>query len=306
MKSKRLQGIIPPMVTPLTGDDKIDVEGTKRLVEHIVSHGVHALFILGTTGEAQSLSYKCRYDFVELVCRQVGGRVPVLVGITDTSMDESLKMAEKAKACGAFGVVAAAPYYYAPSQQELVEYYTALADRVCLPLYLYNMPSHVKVFLEAKTVKTLSAHPNIVGLKDSSANMTYFETLLYLLRDEEDFALYVGPEELTGECVLMGADGGVNGGANMFPELYVAMYDAAKAGDNAKVRELQKRIMQISTTIYNVGKYGSSYLKGVKCALSLLGICDDYLAYPYQKFRAKERAEIRAALENLGVETVGG
>ena len=201
-------------------------------------------------------------------------------------------------------VVAAPPYYFAPSQQELIEYYTALADALPLPLYLYNMPSHVKVFLEPATVKTLAKHPNIAGLKDSSANMNYFQTLLYHLGDDPEFSLYVGPEELTGESVLLGADGGVNGGANIFPELYVGMYEAAAAHDIARVRELQRRIMQISTTVYTVGKYGSSYLKGVKCALSLLGICDDFLSYPYRKFRAEERTRIREALEALGAKCV--
>ncbi|MBR7168815.1 MAG: dihydrodipicolinate synthase family protein [Alistipes sp.] len=301
---EKIKGIIPPMITPLKGNDELDREGAVRLVEHMIAGGVHAIFILGTTGEAQSLTYKLRYEFVELVLKQVAGRVPVLVGVTDTSLDESVKLAEHAKAYGAVGVVAAAPYYFAASQQELIEYYTALADALCLPLYLYNMPSHVKVFLEAKTVAVLADHPNIVGLKDSSANMNYFETLIYLLGGREDFSLYVGPEELTGECVLMGAEGGVNGGANMFPELYVEMYNAAEAGDLQKVRELQRRIMQISTTIYTVGKYGSSYLKGVKCALSLLGICDDYLSYPYRKFRAEERAKIREALVALGATCV--
>ncbi len=297
---KKIQGIIPPMITPLKGNDELDREGAVRLIEHMLKGGVHALFILGTTGEAQSLTYRLRYEFVELVCKQVAGRVPVLVGVTDTSLDESVKLAEAAARCGAAGVVAAAPYYFAPSQQEMIEYFTALADALPLPLYLYNMPSHVKVFLEAATVKKLAEHPNIVGLKDSSANMNYFETLLYHLGGRDDFALYVGPEELTGECVLMGADGGVNGGANMFPELYVAMYEAAKTGDVVRVRELQRRIMQISVSIYTVGKYGSSYLKGVKCALSLLGICDDYISWPYRHFRAEERAKIREALEALG------
>lgn len=292
-----IKGIIPPMITPLKGNDGLDREGAVRLTEHILTGGVHALFLLGTTGEAQSLTYRLRYEFVELVCKQVAGRVPVLVGVTDTSLDESVKLAAHAAACGAVGVVAAAPYYFAPSQQELIEYYTALADALPLPLYLYNMPSHVKVFLEPATVKTLADHPNIVGLKDSSANMTYFQTLLYYLGDRDDFSLYIGPEELTGESVLLGAEGGVNGGANIFPELYVAMYDAAQAHDIARVRELQRKIMQISTSIYTVGKYGSSYLKGVKCALSLLGICDDYLSYPYRRFRAEERERIRQALE---------
>ncbi|MDE6623606.1 MAG: dihydrodipicolinate synthase family protein [Alistipes sp.] len=302
MQPLKLRGIIPPMITPLKGNDELDREGAIRLTEHILAGGVHALFLLGTTGEAQSLTYELRYEFVELVCRQVAGRVPILVGVTDTSLDESVRMAAHAAKCGAAGVVAAAPYYFAPSQQELVEYYTALADALPLPLYLYNMPSHVKVFLEPATVKTLADHPNIVGLKDSSANMNYFQTLIYHLGERDDFSLYVGPEELTGESVLLGADGGVNGGANIFPELYVAMYDAAASHDVARVRELQRRIMRISTTIYTVGKYGSSYLKGVKCALSLLGICDDYLSYPYRRFRAEERARIREALEVLGAD----
>ena len=276
MHPTKLQGIIPPMITPLKGDDELDREGAVRLTEHLVAGGAHAIFLLGTTGEAQSLTYRLRYEFVELVCRQVAGRVPVLVGVTDTAFIESIRLAEHAAKCGAVGVVAAPPYYFAPSQQELIEYYTALADALPLPLYLYNMPSHVKVFLEPATVKTLANHPNIVGLKDSSANMTYFQTL------------------------LLGADGGVNGGANIFPELYVAMYDAACAHDITRVREIQRRIMQISTSVYTVGKYGSSYLKGVKCALSLLGVCDDYLSYPYRKFRTEERARIRQALEALG------
>lgn len=302
MQTTKLRGIIPPMVTPLRGNDELDREGTVRLTEHLIAGGVHALFLLGTTGEAQSLTYRLRYDFVSLVCRQVAGRVPVLVGITDTAFVESIRLAEHAARSGAAGVVAAPPYYFAPSQQELIEYYTALADALPLPLYLYNMPSHVKVFLEPATVVTLAGHPNIAGLKDSSANMTYFQTLLHHLGGDPGFSLYVGPEELTGECVLMGADGGVNGGANIFPALYVGMYEAACAHDIARVRELQHRIMQISATIYTVGKYGSSYLKGVKCALSLLGICDDYLSYPYRKFRAGERARIRHALEALGAQ----
>ena len=304
MNIPKLRGIIPPMITPLNANDELDREGTVRLTEHILAGGVHALFLLGTTGEAQSLTYRLRYEFVELVCSQVAGRVPVLVGVTDTSFDESLKLASHAATCGAVGVVAAPPYYFAPAQQELIEYYTALADKIPLPLYLYNMPSHVKVFLDPSTVNILADHPNIVGLKDSSANMTYFQTLLYLLGERDDFSLYVGPEELTGECVLMGADGGVNGGANIFPELYVGMYNAACAHDIVGLRTLQRRVMQISTSIYTVGKYGSSYLKGVKCALSLLGVCNDYLSYPYRKFRAEERIRIRRALEALGAKCV--
>ncbi|MBR7169393.1 MAG: dihydrodipicolinate synthase family protein [Alistipes sp.] len=302
---KKIRGIIPPMVTPLIGEEELDREGTTRLIEHMIAGGVHALFLLGSTGEAQSLSYKLRYEFVELVLKQVAGRVPVWVGITDTSMAESLRLAEHAKQCGAEALVAASPYYFAPSQQELIEYFTALADAVPLPLYLYNMPSMVKVFLDPKTVTRLSDHPNIVGLKDSSCNIAYFKTLLHLLGKREDFSLYVGAEQMTGECVLMGGDGGVNGGANMFPELYVEMFRAAETGNIVRMHELQERIMQVATTIYTVGKYDSSAIKGIKSALSLMGICNDHLAQPYRKFERPERQQIREALEALGVQCVG-
>lgn len=294
---ERIKGIIPPAVTPLKGNDELDREGAERLIEHMIAGGVHALFLLGTTGESQSLSYRLRYDYVTQACRQIDGRIPVLVGVSDTSLEESLRLARHAADCGAAGVVATAPYYFAPSQSDLVGYYTALADASPLPVYLYNMPSHVKVFIDASTTVKLADHKNIAGLKDSSANMTYFQTLLHLVGGRDDFSLYMGPEELTGEAVTFGAAGGVNGGANMFPELYVAMYDAAVAGDLAKMKELQQRIMQISTTVYTVG----SYLQGLKCALSLLGLCDGYIAWPYRQFGDEGREKIRRVLtEELG------
>ena len=297
---KRIKGIIPPMVTPLKDEKELDVEGCIRLTEHIVSGGVGGLFILGTTGEAQSLSHSLRSEFVGLVCKQVAGRVPVLVGISDTAIEESLALAEKAWECGAAGVVAAAPYYLAPSQQEMIEYFTELADRVKLPLYLYTMPSCVKVFLEVGTVVKLAGHPNIAGLKDSSANMTYFQKLLYLFRDK-DFALYMGPEEMTAAAVMAGADGGINGGANLCPELYTEMYEAARAHDTEKVNELQQKIMQISTELYGIGKYGSSYLKGLKCALAETGLCSGHIAWPYREFVGPEKVRVRQALLKLGI-----
>lgn len=296
----KLRGIIPPMVTPLLGHDELDREGVANLVGHMIRGGVNGLFILGTTGEAQSLSVRLKRELVELVCSIVGDRVPVLVGVTDTSMTESLELARFAEKRGAAGVVVAPPYYFPMSQVELVEYYTALADASPLPLYMYNMPSHVKAFLEVPTVVQLADHPNIAGLKDSSANMVYFRTLCHILGGRDDFSLYVGPEELTGECVLIGADGGVNGGANLFPELYVSMYKAAVDGNLPAVRRFQERIMAVSRSIYTVGKYGSSYLKGLKCALSLVGICGDYIEWPYRKFLPAERVLVRKALLDLG------
>lgn len=296
---KNLKGIVPPIITPLKDIDTLDVEGLEKLVEHILAGGVSGIFVLGTTGEFSSLSYRLRNELVERVCKQVAGRVPVLVGITDTSIIESENLAKKAADFGASALVAAPPYYYSTGQPELIEYFEKLADRMPLPLYLYNMPMHTKVMIEPKTVLKISESPKVIGLKDSSANMAYFRLLQYTMKNNPDFQLFVGPEEMMADAVVLGANGGVNGGANMFPRLYVDLYHAAVAKDFERIHLLQEKVLAISSAIYTVGKYGSSYLKGLKCALSVMGLCDDYMADPFNRFRKEEREKIEQGLEQL-------
>ncbi len=296
-----LRGIIPPMVTPLLDRDVLDAAGLERLIEHILGGGVHGLFILGTTGEAPSLSYRLRQELIERTCRQVKGRVPVLVGITDTAFVESVRMAGIAAKAGAAAVVLAPPYYFAANQTELLEYLGHLVQQLPLPLFLYNAPSHTKVSFDLETVRRAAEWPGIVGLKDSSANMIYFQRLLSLVLDRPDFTRLIGPEELLGQSVLLGGHGGVSGGANLWPQLYVQLYEAAQGRDLARVAALHDQVMRISSGIYCVGQSGLSYLRGLKCALSLLGICDDFLAEPFQKFGSPERTRIEQVLRDLGL-----
>ena len=297
-----LSGIIPPLVTPLVDNETLDVESLERLIEHLIAGGVHGLFVLGTTGEEQSLSYDVRKQMIKESCRINRGRLPLLACITDTSIVESIKLAKVAADCGADGVVSAPPYYFATGQPELAQFYEELVPQLPLPVFLYNMPSHVKVNFAPDTVRRLAEMEQVVGFKDSSANAVYFQSVMYKVQHRKDFAMLVGPEEITGECVLLGGHGGINGGANMFPELYVGMYHAARNRDIETVLKLQQLIMQISTSIYTVGKHGSSYLKGLKCALSLLGIInDDFVASPVYKFEAPERAKIQEALNALPI-----
>lgn len=197
--------------------------------------------------------------------------------------------------------MAAPPYYFAPGQAELIQYYSDLAARLPLPLFLYNMPSHVKVMIEPQTVLKLSENPNIIGLKDSSANGVYYQKLIHLLKDKPAFTLLVGPEEMMAETVLMGGHGGVNGGANLFPEIYVSLYNAAASKDFDKIPKLQEQVLNISLSLYNIGKYASSYIKGIKTALNLMGVCSDYMSEPFHKFKEAEREVISKELQNLGV-----
>lgn len=288
------------MVTPLNAADELDTAGVEKLVEHLLSADISGIFILGTTGEFSNISYRLRHELIEKVCRQVNGRVKVLVGVADTSMTESINLAHKAADHGADAVVATPPYYYANAQPELVQYFTHLAEKLPLPLFLYNMPVHTKVMIEPATVRQIAGQSkNVIGLKDSSANMTYLRLVQYAMKDHPDFPLFVGPEEMTADAVLLGASGGVNGGANMFPKLYVELYKAGINRDFDRIKILQEKVLQISSLIYTVGRYGSSYLKGLKCALSVLDICNDFLAEPFDRFKEEERNIISRRLQEI-------
>ena len=166
------------------------------------------------------------------------------------------------------------------------------------------MPTHTKVNFAPATIQRIAEDPRVIGFKDSSANAVYFQSVMYAMKERQDFSMLVGPEEIMAESVLLGAHGGVNGGANMFPELYVELYNAAKNTNLEELKRLQEKIMQISATIYTVGQHGSSYLKGLKCALNLLGICSDFVAAPFHKFEQREREKIWKALQKLGINVV--
>lgn len=294
---KKLKGIIVPMVTPLNEDNSIDFAATDKLVEHLYRGGVHGIFVLGTTGEAQSLSFAQRKEFIIYVGKLLGGRLPYIAGISDTSYEDALELASAAEQSGACGVVSTVPYYFEPSQREIENWYRKLADNSALPVYIYNMPSHVKASIAPETVAALASHPNIRGFKDSSHNMTYFQTVSYLTRGESDFSLFVGPEEQTAQAVLMGAAGGVNGGANMFPELYVGMYEAALSGNLDRVRLLQASIMEISSKVYSVG----GYLPGLKCAMEYMGICKRWLSSVYSSMSEEGVEKMKKCLAGIAV-----
>jgi 4-hydroxy-tetrahydrodipicolinate synthase len=290
-----LRGIVPPMITPLTGRDALDVAGLERLIEHILAGGVHGLFILGTSGEAPSLSYRLRREVIDRTCCQVRGRIPVLVGITDTAFVETVHMAHRAAEAGASAVVLSAPYYFPAGQPELRDYLRNLLPQIPLPLLLYNMPQMTKVSFEPETIRAAMDLPGIVGLKDSSGDLAYFREVRELTRQRPDWSLLMGPEHLLVAAIQAGGDGGVSGGANLFPRLFVELYEVAVAGCTPRVTELQQRLLSLGR-IYTVGRHASAVIKGLKCSLSVLGICEDVMAEPFQHFLPPERRRIESIL----------
>ena len=298
--SGRFEGLIPPMVTPLDERRRLDKAGVKNMVRHLVDGGVDGIFLLGTTGEGPHLSYAIRRDLVKETCRLVKGKVPVLVGITETDLEDALAFAKDCKAFGASGVVAAPPYYFKLTQAECAQWFTELADRSPLPVVVYDMPAHTDTIIEPATIAKLAAHKNIVAMKDSSSIIALFNKFRIALEPFKDkFSLFMGPDEAMGEAVLLGADGGVCTGANLWPRAFKEMYLAAKAGDVEKVRKLQRFTTMSSYLLYGLGAGQIGFLKGVKAALAEMGLIKNVLAAPFTPFKGSELKLIRAALAKL-------
>jgi 4-hydroxy-tetrahydrodipicolinate synthase len=306
-----LRGIIPPMATPLLSSNELDEAGVERLVEHMIVGGVHGLFLLGTCGEGPSLSYAVRRQLVHRVAQQVDGRIPVLVSITDTSLAETVSAAHHAADAGADALVLAPPYYYPIDQADLVAYVLRVVGEAPLPVVLYNMPSLTKLTYDAATVRRLIEEERIVGLKDSSGDLAYFQSIRDLTSSARpDWSLFVGPEHLLWQVLERGGDGGVSGGANICPKLFVLIYEAALADCDTVIVE-QKEVFshlvdQVDRlgAIYRVGPpSAASVIQGLKSALSVLGICENHVAPPLLPHTPQERDEVAAILHSLGIES---
>jgi 4-hydroxy-tetrahydrodipicolinate synthase len=304
-----IRGIIPPMVTPLTDQGRLDHAGIERLVEHLLGGGVHGLFLLGTCGEGLSLSHGLRRELVDQVCHQVDGRVPVMVSITDTSRAESIDLARFAAHVGADAVVLAPPCYYSLEQDELLAYTLSIANNVPLPVVLYNVPALTKLRYEPTTVRQLMAEQTIAGLKDSSGDLRYFEAIRQLSRERRDWALLTGAEHLLAASLELGGDGGVCGGANVWPQLFVQVYEAASALTDTAiidhqnvVNDLMDKVDRLSQ-IYGPIATGATMVKGLKAAVAALDICGETIAAPLSSCSSAERWRINQLVQSLGIES---
>ena len=286
-----LKGIIPPVITPLLNNNELDVKGLEKLIEHLIVGGVHGLFLLGTNGEATSLTYELRKELILKACKFVNKRVPVLVGITDTSFAGSIEIAQAAKEAGADAVVVAPPYYMPISQEEMMQYLEDLSAKLPLPFVLYNMPSCTKLHMNIETVKK-AKDLGALGVKDSSGDMFYLYSLIEEFKDSPEFSIMAGTELYLPDTILNGGNGAIAGGANAFPKLFVDLYNASVKKDLNEIDRLRKKVVILYNTIYNVGNSPMKITKGTKCSLSIMGICNGYMAHPLREFEGEERKQI--------------
>jgi 4-hydroxy-tetrahydrodipicolinate synthase len=286
-----LRGIVTPLATPLASTEpSLDPAALERLIEHVIAGGVSGIFLLGTTGEFTSLGRELQLEIIRRGCAQAKGRIPVLVGISHTALSETILLADAAAEAGADAVVLAAPYYFEHSQDDLFHYLERLTKSLSLPLFLYNIPHLTKSSFLPETVRRAADLPGIVGLKDSTGDLKYLDQTMSLLRDRPGFTVMIGPEEMLLDCMKLGAHGGVCGGSNLDPKLFVDLYNAIVTGDAAYAEILQEKVRKSSAALYRVGAPGGSYLRGLKAALSLAGICKPEPAPPFTTLTREELA----------------
>ncbi|MDB4584656.1 dihydrodipicolinate synthase family protein, partial [Draconibacterium sp.] len=254
----------------------------------------------GTTGEAPNLSYGLRKKFIEKACAFINNRIPVMVGITDNSMEGALEIAKIAKNNGADAVVIAAPYYLPIEQSEFIEYLEDLVPELQLPFLMYNMPSCTKLHMSVDTVKR-AKELGAIGIKDSSGNMGYLYSLIEEFKDSPEFSIIVGAEVFLPETIFNGGHGAVAGGANIFPRIFVDLYEASLARDMVKVDKLRQKIVMIGKKIYDVAPYSSKHIKTTKSALAALGICNDYVAHPFRKSNEEETNQIKQNIKEFNI-----
>lgn len=298
-KHTRLSGIITPVITPLAESERLDLDTAAILFERLIRGGVSGIFLLGTTGEFAGISHRCRHEFVRESIKLIAGRVPVYVGISDTSFTESVELGRLAADCGADALVVTAPYYYRFTGDVMRIYLSDLANNVPAPLILYNMPGNTNVVFDEETVKFVIDTPKFIAIKDSGGDLGYFFRLCRLAEDREDFAVMMGPDRLLKESIDLGAAGGVNSGSNLCPEVFVGLYRAALARNSKLVDEYQAKILLIQD-LYHTLNNGLAVTSSIKTALELLGIGKNCLTKPFLPPCAAEVEEIRKILVQLG------
>ncbi|MFI2704037.1 dihydrodipicolinate synthase family protein [Cellulosimicrobium composti] len=305
MTSPTFRGIVPPVLTPLTTEGEVDVASLERLVDHLVTEGVHGLFVLGSTGEVAYLTDEQRDLVVRTVVRAADGRVPVMGGAIDLTTARVVERAKALVAAGADAVVATAPVYALNDLDEIERHLRAVAAAVDVPLFAYDIPVRVRTKLPADLLVRLGVEGVLAGVKDSSGDDVGFRRLVAAnAAAGSPLALFTGHEVVVDGMLLLGADGVVPGLANVDAGGYVRLWDLAQAGkwDDAKLE--QDRIAALFEIVFQAkGRSGDAAGVGAfKIAARAQGLIDTpTLAFPVEALDADVAARVEEITRAAGL-----
>lgn len=282
----KIKGISPALMTPFKENSELDFEFLIEHLDFLIESGVDSLYILGTAAEVFLMDLDERKAVAEAVVEHAAGRIPVFMQVGDLKIDNAYQMIDFAKNLNIAGLGAVTPYYYQFSQPQMIEYYRKLAVKAApeMNLYLYNLPSYTTNDLLPAAVRELSQVENIIGIKNSMADLERLYTLID--QSTDDFAIIMGNDLLAYPALLYGARGVVSGHANVFPEIFVKLYQAVKRGDLATAKKMQQAVTLIGRVLK-----GGSNLAYYKQALQFRGFKPVYSREPIGRLK-KEEIEI--------------
>jgi 4-hydroxy-tetrahydrodipicolinate synthase len=295
-KVQDLRGVLPALATPLKRDGAIDEPAIQRLVEHVLSGGVHGLLPLGSTGETASLDDPPPRKVLAAVIKVAAGRVPVICGVLQTHVRGALGELNGAADLGAMAALVAPPYYYPIDQATVLAFYRKVAADSPLPILVYNIPQNTKVVVEPATVATLAHEGAVVGIKDSSRDFEYFENVCLATRDLPAFRIFTGSDTMLLAALAMGGAGTICATANIAPHWVVRTFEDFEHGDLKAARAHQDSLLELALAL-RAGVFPSS----VKAALHLQGICEPHPALPVAPLSEQAQARLREQLEKWGL-----
>jgi 4-hydroxy-tetrahydrodipicolinate synthase len=292
----RIKGSLPALITPMK-DGKLDEAAFRRLVSWQIAQGSHGLVPCGTTGESPTLSHTEHRRVIEICIDEAGGRVPVVAGAGSNSTEEAISLTRFAKEAGADAVLSVTGYYNKPSQEGMYRHFMAIADAVDIPVMLYNIPGRAIVEISVETMARLAKHPNIVGVKDATANlMRPSRERLAIGAGREDWLLLSGEDGTALGYMAHGGHGCISVTANVAPGLCAQFQEACMAGDFAKARGLQDRLMPLHDAMFCEPSPAP-----VKYAASLLGLCASEVRLPLVEASEAARVRVREAMAHAGL-----
>ncbi len=281
-------GTITALVTPFC-EGRIDEEAFCAHLERQIAAGVDAVVPAGTTGEAATLSFDEHKRLIEITVREVRGRVPVIAGTGSNNTAESIELTRAAKELGADAALLISPYYNKPTQEGIYRHYRTVAEAVHLPQIIYNVPGRTASNIAPETVGRLSRIPNIVGIKDATADMAQ---LARSMNEAEDRIVFLSGDDATVvPFMAMGGRGVISVVSNILPRTMRRLTEAMRAGTLDEARAIQLRLADINRALFL-----ESNPIPVKAACAMLGWMRDELRLPLTPMSEGPRAELRRAL----------
>lgn len=290
-----LRGILLPATTPFDSSGGVETRALRSNFEGWNETGIKGYVVLGSTGERVHLDEREYLTVVETARECIAKEMACIVGAGQQSVRATLNEVRRVAEAGADAVLLITPYFYRGmmTQGALYSYYMAVADGATAPVLLYSMPELTGVAIAPETVARLSEHENIVGIKDSSGDIINFAETVRLVPD--DFAVLTGNGSLLSAALSAGATGGILAVGCLAPRLAVSVYSAFEEGDEARARELQRKLARLALGVLK--RYG---IAGLKAALDQVGLVGGHVRAPLQDADEEARREIARVLEECG------